>query len=77
VRNRSIILLVMMGIPEAFIYYFNHDIRWSYYAAGFLIGMAFQGYCNREDRIKLRDELLDMLKKCSPRMKPILTVIKK
>lgn len=47
------------------------------YAFGFLVGLVYQGFSDHQRRIRVRDEMLAIMKMVQPRVKPILTVVKK
>jgi hypothetical protein len=73
------LLLFQLGLQLGGQFMLNHFVSgpaglcWS---LGFLAGVTFQGFCNRAARIRLRDDMLDILNKCKPKKKPKLTVVK-
>lgn len=75
--KQFLMLVLILTIPQ-FLLTFIFDWKLScLYAIGFFVGMIYQTLCEYRNRLKLREDLLDLLKKISPRKKPALRIVKK
>lgn len=75
--TRLLILIFLGSIVQIALDYFFGNVSGACYAAGFLIGISYQGLCDYHRRIRVRNEMLAIMKSVQPRMKPKLTVIKR
>jgi hypothetical protein len=75
---KQLLILIFLGsVVQLILDYFFGIKSGTCYAFGFMVGMTYQGLCDHHRRIRVRDDMIAIMKQIQPRMKQKLTVVKK